>query len=122
AIRKRARRSPRPRASKTKSVASNQQPRREPRFGGALFLAQPADSLVTSTGARPLKPSARDAAGVRSIMRPRTNGPRSLIRTVTLRPLRLLVTVTFVPNGSVRCAAVNPPGLALWPEAVFSPA
>ena len=64
---------------------------------------------------------ARAAAGVRSIMRQRTNGPRSLIRTVTLRPLRLLVTLTFVPNGSVRCAAVSPLGRARSPEAVFSP-
>src|SRR6188768_2968272 len=83
-------------------------------FGGALF-AQPAQAWVTSTGARPLKPSACAAAGVSSIMRPRTNGPRSLIRTVTLRPFRLLVTLTFVPNGSVRCAAVRPLGCALSP-------
>jgi peptidoglycan hydrolase-like protein with peptidoglycan-binding domain len=92
----------------TPAVSDRLQSRAPLRRGS--FFAQPADSFVTSTGARPLKPSARAAAGVRSMMRPRTNGPRSLIRTVTLRPLRLLVTFTFVPNGSVRCAAVRPPG------------
>ena len=62
-------------------------------------------SEATFTGARPEKPKARARAGVRSITRPRTNGPRSLIRTVTLRPLRRWVTRTCVPNASVRCAA-----------------
>ena len=62
------------------------------------------------TGASPEKPSARAAAGVTSITRPRTNGPRSLIRTTTEWPLRLLVTRTLVPNGNVRCAAVRPEG------------
>ena len=58
------------------------------------------------TGARPEKPSARAAAGVTSMTRPRMNGPRSLMRTTTDFPLCLLVTRTSVPNGSVRCAAV----------------
>jgi hypothetical protein len=35
--------------------------------------------LAMVTGARPENPSARAAAGVKSITRPRTNGPRSLI-------------------------------------------
>jgi hypothetical protein len=39
------------------------------------------------TGASPEKPSALDPAGVKSIIRPRTNGPRSLILTTTLLPL-----------------------------------
>jgi hypothetical protein len=41
----------------------------------------PVASLSTVTGASPEKPSARAPAGVRSMMRPRTNGPRSLIVT-----------------------------------------
>src|SRR5262249_10722506 len=45
----------------------------------------------TFTGARPENPIARAAAGIRSMMRPRTNGPRSLIRTTIDRPLCLLV-------------------------------
>src|SRR5262249_36113571 len=74
------------------------------------------------TRASPLKPRALAAAGVRSMTRPRTNGPRSLIRTTTLRPLLLFVTRTRVPNGSVRCAAVKPLGFARSPLAVRSPA
>src|SRR5262249_36521777 len=64
----------------------------------------------TLTGASPLKPSWFAAAGVRSMMRPRVNGPRSLMRTTTLRPLRRLVTRTLLPNGSDGCAAVSPDG------------
>jgi hypothetical protein len=71
------------------------------------------------TGARLEKPKARAPAGVRSITRPRTNGPRSLIRTVMLRPLRRLVTRTCVPNASVRCAAVSPAEFARSPLAVL---
>ena len=51
------------------------------------------------TGASPENPSARAAAGERSMTRPRTNGPRSVMRTVTERPLLLLVTRTWLPNG-----------------------
>src|ERR1041384_2826252 len=61
------------------------------------------------TGARPDIPIARAPAGVRSITRPRTNGPRSLIRTTTDLLFRVLVTRTMVPNGSLRCAAVSAP-------------
>src|SRR5215510_8462044 len=74
------------------------------------------------TGASPEKPSARAPAGVRSITRPRTNGPRSLILTTTDLLLRRLVTCTLVPNGSVLCAAVRAPGWARSPFAVFRPA
>ena len=71
--------------------------------------AQPwRPTTVSVTGARPEKPSARAAADVTSITRPRTNGPRSLIRTTTERPLRLWVTRTSVPNGRVLWAAVMP--------------
>ena len=49
---------------------------------------------------------ARAAAGDRSMIRPRTNGPRSEIRTTTRLPLRLLTTVTRVPKGNVLWAAV----------------
>ena len=44
-------------------------------------------ATVNDTGARPLTPIARAAAGLKSMTRPRTNGPRSLIRTTTERPL-----------------------------------
>ena len=44
-------------------------------------------SRATVTGARPDIPSACAAAGVTSMMRPRTNGPRSLMVTTTERPL-----------------------------------
>jgi hypothetical protein len=47
------------------------------------------------------------ARRAKSIDRLRTKGPRSLIRTVTDWPFFRLVTRTLVPNGSVRCAAVN---------------
>ena len=44
-------------------------------------------SRSTVTGASPEMPSAWAAAGVTSMMRPRTNGPRSLMVTTTERPL-----------------------------------
>src|SRR5262249_47978830 len=78
-------------------------------------------STATDTGASPLKPSSFAAAGVMSMMRPRTNGPRSLMRTTTVRPLRRFFTSTSVPNGSVRCAAVMRRGLAISPLAVLLP-
>jgi hypothetical protein len=46
----------------------------------------PVASVSTVTCASPEKPSARAPAGVRSMMRPRTNGPRSLIVTTIERP------------------------------------
>ena len=60
--------------------------------------------LTTSreTLANPSTPSARAAAGVRSMMRPSTNGPRWLIRTSVFCPVRLFVTSTIVLSGSVR--------------------
>jgi hypothetical protein len=65
--------------------------------GAPLFSLTPADSqvsysLITDTEARLPIPIALAAAGVRSITRPRTNGPRSLIVTSTLLPLFLLIT------------------------------
>jgi len=85
--------------------------------GGENYL------LVASsvTCASPLKPKERAAAGVRSIMRPRTNGPRSLIVTTTERPDRACSTRTFVPNARVRWAAVNALGFNRSPFAVFEP-
>jgi hypothetical protein len=80
-----------------------------------------AEARSSVTGARPENPRARAPAGVRSMTRPRMKGPRSLMRTTTLLPLRLLVTRTCVPKGRVRCAAVNPPGLARSPLAVLLP-
>src|SRR6266446_966312 len=53
--------------------------------------------------------------------RRRLKGPRSLIRTTTERPFRLWVTRTNVPNGSVRCAAVNRAGWDASPLAVLPP-
>src|SRR5262245_39685760 len=52
-------------------------------------------------------PSNRDAAGVRSMIRPRRKGPRSVIVTMTDFPLLLCVTRTLVPKGRVRCAVVK---------------
>jgi hypothetical protein len=48
---------------------------------------QPPRPTDNDTGARPLTPMARAAAGLKSMTRPATNGPRSLIRTTTARPL-----------------------------------
>src|ERR1700675_4979192 len=82
---------------------------------------QPPPPTVSETGARPLTPITRAAAGLKSITRPRTNGPRSVIRTTTARPFRLLTTVTLVPNGRVRWAAVMAPALMRAPLAVVPP-
>ena len=54
--------------------------------------------MTTVTGVSPEKPSARAPAGVRSMIRPRTNGPRSLIRTVTDLPLRRLIDFDSGPK------------------------
>jgi hypothetical protein len=78
-------------------------------------------SRSTVTGASPKKPSARAAAGVMSIMRPRTKGPRSLTVTKTDRPLLRLVTRTFNPNGKDLWAAVKAPRFNLAPLAVRDP-
>src|SRR3954463_11451388 len=64
---------------------------------------------------------ARAPAGVRSITRPRTNGPLSVIVTTTLRPLVRLVTRTRLPKGSVLCAAVNAPSWSPRPLDVRVP-
>jgi hypothetical protein len=75
-------------------------------------------STIKDTGANPFTLSACAAAGLRSITRPCTKGPRSLIRTTAERPLLRLTTVTFVPNGSMRCAAVMAPEFICSPLAV----
>jgi hypothetical protein len=49
---------------------------------------RPSCGTSTLTGVVPENPMARAAAGVRSIIRLRLNGPRSLIVTITERPLR----------------------------------
>src|SRR5690349_4130085 len=64
-------------------------------------------------------PMARAAAGDRSMSLPRTHGPRSLMRTVTHL---LWQTRIWVPNGSLRWAAVfaaqfsRSPLAVLWPH------
>src|SRR5688572_17945416 len=89
------------------------------------FRKVPEDQLrpttESETGARPDIPIARAPAGVRSITRPRTNGPRSLMRTTTDLLLRRLVTRTRVPNGKVLCAAVSAPEFTRSPLAVRPP-
>jgi hypothetical protein len=55
---------------------------------GQMSLLRWSDySRSTVTGASPDIPSRCAAAGVTSMMRPRTNGPRSLTVTTTERPL-----------------------------------
>src|SRR5215204_4572026 len=88
--------------------------------GGSRCAYYPAAAKIV-TSAVPLTPSARAALFDRSMTRPRTNGPRSLIRTTTDRPLCLLTTRTRVPNGRVRCAAVNALALNISPLAVRRP-
>lgn len=73
------------------------------------------------TAASPLNASARAPANVRSITRPRTNGPLSVIVTTAERPLCLLVTRTLVPNGNDLCAAVRAPSFNRRPLAVRVP-
>jgi len=69
-------------------------------------------------------PMARAAAGDRSMSLPRTHGPRSLMRTVT-HPL--WQTHIWVPNGSLRWAAViaaqfsRSPLAVLWPHSPSLP-
>jgi hypothetical protein len=89
-----------------------------PGRGGECSLTY---SRSTVTGASPENPSACAAAGVTSMMRPRTKGPRSLTVTTTEWPLLRLVTRTFDPKGSDRWAAVNAPGFNLNPLAVRDP-
>lgn len=69
----------------------------------------------------PENPSARAPAGVRSMIRPRMNGPRSLIVTTTVFPLLRFVTFTLLPKGKKRCAAVKVWLLMRAPLAVFGP-
>ena len=80
-----------------------------------------SQARLTTTFVSPEKPSSRAAAGVTSIIRPRTKGPRSVIVTATERPFFLFVTSTLVPNGRVRCAAVKAFGFNLSPLAVRLP-
>ena len=47
------------------------------------FIRSTYSSVLMVTSARPEKPSSRAAAGERSIILPRTNGPRSLMMTST---------------------------------------
>jgi hypothetical protein len=61
-------------------------------------------------------PTARAAAGDRSMSLPRTQGPRSLMRTVTHVSRH---TRTSVPKGNLRCAAVIAVQLNLSPLAVL---
>src|SRR6266446_671599 len=89
--------------------------------GGARAFCTSQGLISSVTRAMPLNPRARAPAGVRSIIRPRTNGPRSFILTTTELPLLMLVTRTFVPKGRVRCAAVKAPDLTRSPFAVFGP-
>src|SRR5437868_694550 len=89
--------------------------------GGRWTTSAPYPPILRVTGASPDMPSARAAAGVRSITRPRTKGPRSLMVTTTERPLLRLVTRTLVPNGRLLCAAVYALALAYSPLAVFPP-
>src|SRR6266446_1074362 len=86
-----------------------------------LLLPQSQGLISSVTRAVPLKPRACAPAGVRSIIRPRTNGPRSFTLTTTDLPLPMFVTRTFVPKGRVRCAAVKAPDLTRSPFAVFGP-
>jgi hypothetical protein len=58
-----------------------------PRSGQMSLLRWSDYSRSTVTGASPDIPSRCAAAGVTSMMRPRTNGPRSLTVTTTERPL-----------------------------------
>jgi hypothetical protein len=92
-------------------------------FPARVVQSSSARPTTTSlTRVSPEKPSARAVAGIRSMMRPRVNGPRSLIRTTTDFPFARFVTRTLVPNGMERCAAVMPPGSACSPLAVWPPA
>jgi len=66
-------------------------------------------------------PMARAAAGVRSMTRPRTNGPLSLMVTRTDLPLLLLVTRAREPHGKDLCAAVSAFSLSDPPQATRVP-
>lgn len=92
-----------------------------PPHSGGSRRAELAYPLVNETRVSPEKPNARAAAGLTSMMPPRTNGPRSEIRTTTLRPFFKLVTRTCVPNGRRRCDAVKALGFKRSPLAVFAP-
>lgn len=86
-----------------------------------LSFHKPADMVTCPVL---YKPMARAAAGDRSMSLPRTQGPRSLMRTVT-QPL--WQTRIWVPNGSLRWAAViaaqfsRSPLAVLWPQRPSDP-
>jgi hypothetical protein len=71
------------------------------------------------TRASPEKPNARAATGVRSMTRPRVNGPRSVTRHVIDLPP--LLTRSIDPNGWRLCAHVIARGLNASPLAVRRP-
>src|SRR5215468_5324248 len=89
--------------TESRTVRSVARPHRRPGLKDGDYF-----TTASTTEVVPENLSALAAAGVTSITRPRTNGPLSLISTTTDRPFRRLVTRTLVPNGSERCAAVNP--------------
>jgi len=74
-------------------------------------------SPATETCVRAPMPIARAAAGVRSMTRPRTNGPLSLMVTRTDLPLLRLVTRAREPHGNDLCAAVSAFSLSDPPQA-----
>src|SRR4249920_3843233 len=75
-------------------------------------------TAVTFSNPRPVIFSAFAAASDRSSTRPFVNGPRSFTTTTTLRFDLGSVTRRRVPNGRLRCAAVNFAGSYLSPRAV----
>lgn len=78
----------------------------------------PGISRRTSATPSCRMPSRVAAAGERSMIRPRTNGPRSSMRTITERPVSRSVTRTRVPNGRLRCAAIRLRDVSRSPSAV----
>src|SRR5215470_7377492 len=91
------------------------------RLGVVAGFHKPADIVTCPVLYNPM---ARAAAGDRSMSLPRTHGPRSLMRTVT-HPL--WQTRIWVPNGSLRWAAViaaqfsRSPLAVLWPHSPSFP-
>src|SRR5215470_19640437 len=86
--------------------------------------AQKARSSYSTTAVTFITPrsiicKALAAASERSRTRPLVNGPRSLTMTTTLRWERGSVTRNRVPNGRLRCAAVNLFGSYRSPQAVL---
>jgi hypothetical protein len=87
-------------------------------FGAGVQRSDAPYLAITSslTWASPAlrKPRTSAARVERSMIRARDIGPRSTTTTVTSRPLLRLVTCRRVPNGSVRWAAIRPPGYRGW--------